>query len=130
MAIDPVTLIAGVSGVLQAVQVWYAYRSDARSGRAFDDAYASAQESLQIKEEAQAIARIVPQEILDLISERTHRCWVRYREVFNGGYLPGEIDEATEALKGCICRELRRLIILGEPLPPGKLSEWWQEYCQ
>ena len=128
--VDPVTFIAGISGVLQAVQVWYASKSHAQARNAFDRAFSSAQKSLEVEEEARAVSQVVPQEIFDDLSERAQRCWTRYREVLNGEYLPAEVDEATEALKKCICRELGRLISLGEPLPRGKLAQWWITYCR
>ena len=130
MAVDPTTFIAGVSGLLQAVQVWYASQNLAQARSAFDKGFASAQKSLAVEEEARAIARVVPQEVLDDITERAQRCWSRYREVLNGDYLPAEVQEATEAVKKCICRELGRLISLGEPLPRGQLAQWWLTYCR
>ena len=127
---DAVTFIAGVSGVLQAVQAWYASRSHAEARSAFDRAFSLARSSPEVAEEASAISRVVPQKVFDDLAERAQRCWTKYEEVLNGDYLPAEVDEATEAVKQCICRELRRLISLGEPLPRGKLAQWWVAYCR
>ena len=43
-------------------------------------------------------------------------------------YLPGEIDDATEALKKCVCRELHRLQEVNGNIPHGILRNYWNQY--
>lgn len=127
---DPTVLISGVSALLKAIDTWVNYRDSRRAAESFRMEHQAAEKSLQIEQEARTLSNIVPAEVLDTITGRAERCWTRYKEVLDGGFLPGEIDEATEAVKACICRELNRIMQLGQPIPPGKLSDWWNTYCQ
>lgn len=126
---DPTIVISGVSAVLKAIDTWVKYRDSKRAADAFKNEI-SAKKSLQVEQEAHVLLEIIPFEILERMTERTERCWTRYKDVLDGEYLPSEVDEATEAVKACICRELNRIVKLGQQIPPGKLTEWWNTYCQ
>lgn len=127
--IDPTLLISSVSALLKAIDTWVGYRDSRRAAEAFDREQQAAEKSLQVEMEARAVTILVPMDVLEVMTGRAERCWSRYREVLEGDYLPAEVDEATEAVKACICRELNRIVRLGAPLPPGKLSDWWFTYC-
>lgn len=128
--IDPTVLISGVSALLKAIDTWVGYKDSRRAAEAFRREQKVAEKSLQVEVEGRALSDLVPMDVLASMTTRAERCWNHYKEVLDGDYLPGEIDDATNAVKACICRELNRIIQLGQPLPPGKLTEWWQAYCQ
>lgn len=127
---DPSLLVAGISALLKAIDVWIRYRDSQRAEEAFRREQEEAPKTPQIQTEARALATIIPQDILDSLIARAERCWTGYKAVLEGRYLPDEVDDATEAVKSCICRELKRIDALGEPLPPGKLKTWQEKYCK
>lgn len=126
---DPTLVISGISALLQAVDTWVTYRDSERAAREFDVGMAQARREPSIRQQAQILTNLVPQPILDTMGARAERCWEQYRDVLEGGYLPGEVDEATRNVKACICRELRRIRDLNGALPPGDLTRWWNAYC-
>lgn len=125
---DPSILISGVSALLKAIDVWVRYRDSSRAAEAFEEEQREALLARTTVQEGAALASVVPQEILDSMTERAAKCWTRYHAMSKGNYLPEELDDATEAVKACICRELKRLDSLGEPLT-GVLGNWWSLYC-
>lgn len=67
--------------------------------------------------------------MLDTFSSRVKRCFDKYAMVLkDNDYLPGEIDDATEALKKCVCRELHRLQEVNGNIPHGILRNYWNQY--
>ncbi len=132
--VDPTILIAGVSALLKAIDVWVKYRDSKRAAEAFQDEQRHSLNDPATAEEAQVIASVVPQEILNALTDRASACWSKYKKVLDGGvekYLPDEVDSATKAVQACICREIARIEDLGEPLPPrGKLRVWKDKYCK
>jgi hypothetical protein len=130
VAVPAVLLVAGISALSKAIDVWVKRRDGRQAFAAFDEGKRVAHLSNAVIQESRIIDGIIPPDILDAITRRAQRCWSQYREVLQGAYLPGEIDEATESVKACICRELNRILKLGQRLPPGQLSEWWQSFCR
>lgn len=126
---EPTLIISGVSALLRAIDTWINYRDSQRAAQEFDLRMAQAQAEPAIRQQAELLATLVPQPVLDTMGDRARRCWDQYHDVLKGGYLPGEIDEATQSVKACICRELRRIHDLNGSIPPGDLSAWWNAYC-
>jgi hypothetical protein len=127
---DPTLFVASISATLQAIQTWLQYRDSRRTLGVFEDRLKDAPQHALIQNQARYLSKIIPQPILDTMGERAQKCWEQYHEVLKGGFLPGEIDEATENVKECLCRELRRILRLnGGIMPPGVLSDWWLAYC-
>jgi hypothetical protein len=123
-------IISGLSAALQAIQTWYQIRDSREAARVFDTEYRLQLDSPAMKTAARRLENLVPDAILETMKQRVQSCWTRYQEVLTGGFLPGEIDEATQSLKLCVCRELRRIRELNGSLPAGILSEWWDAYCK
>ncbi len=126
------TMIAGVSAVSATIQAWVAFRDRKRASEAFEAEFERVIHSDTVSVEAEVLKNIVPEDVLDIIEERVRRCWAGYKDVITGDgeFLPGEIDDATAAVKKCICRELSRLYDLNAgQIPPGDLGDWWNEYC-
>jgi hypothetical protein len=84
----------------------------------------------KLETEAVNLNILIPHEILQRFEDRVSKCWERYNEVLAspGGYLPSEVDDASEALIACICRELRRLKLINGDIPEGKLLDYWNQY--
>jgi hypothetical protein len=128
---DPQTMIAAVSAVLQAIQTWIAYRDKTASSRSFDQAFSEAHTDPKVAAEGATLSNLVPSDILGTMTGRVETCWKHFRIIIapNSAYVDPEVDEQVEAVKRCICRELRRLYRLNRSIPPGKLSDWWNAYC-
>lgn len=123
-------IIAGISATIQAIDFWLTHRDKFGASRTFESAYPRINTDPSLKAEARALESLVPPEVLDTMQRRVERCWSRYNEVLkDGGFLPQEVDEATEAVKRCICRELERIRSLNGSIPSGTLSRWWEQYC-
>jgi len=126
-------VIAGIAAALQAVQTWISFRDRARAARVFDETFAQRRDSPSTREQAETLITLVPPEVLSTMERRTRSCWEKYHAVLKDEkeFLPEEVDNATEALKRCICRELNRIRKLNrDVLPEGDLSNWWSFYCK
>lgn len=123
-------LLAGISATLQAVEVWLAVRDQRRAATTFETTLAARRDAPDTIAQAQTLIQLIPTEILDTFDARVRRCWSRYHDVLQGKYLPEEIDEATRAVRACICRELGRLQELNGSIPSGDLLNWWNAYCR
>lgn len=125
---DPALIVAGIAGLLQAVQTWITVRDRQKAADVLRKQMHAGANTEALDHAARQLRNIAPIEILDRLKGRAERCWLRYLEVLDGNFLPSEIDEATEAVKLCICRELARIRSINGDLPPGKLAEWWGQY--
>ena len=126
---DPAILIAALSASLEAVQTWFAFRDARRSSEALGSAYDRALRSPETRASAERIGFLIPEDLLDSLTRRVDKCFDLYRDVLDSEdeYLPQEIDEATEALRKCVCRELHRIQrVLGSI--PDELGQWWDLY--
>lgn len=122
-------IVSGISATLEAVQTWLQLRDRKKAAAAFSRA---STQSKAFEHNVEQLVSLVPPDVLELMDKRVRRCWVRYSEVLvdEDSFLPPEVDDATDAVKRCVCRELQRIRSLnGEVLPPGILSDWWAAYC-
>lgn len=126
---DPTLIISGISAVLKAIDTWVKYKDSQRAATDFATRIKQAQGDPNVQHQARTLANIVPPPVLDALGSRVRKCWEHYQDVLNGGYLPGEIDDATRSVKACICRELQRIYDLNGSIPPGELDVWWTQYC-
>jgi hypothetical protein len=126
----PELFVASLSAGLQAIQTWIAVRDR----KVAEESYKSTVNSLitgrDTTEEAKALESCVPPNILNVMMRRADICFTRFQEVINPGtnFLPAEVDEATQALKACVCRELKRIIVINGSIPSQKLQILWQRY--
>jgi len=100
-------LFAGISAAAAAVQAWYKYRDAKRAAATFDAEYSAALESKEASDAAHELVTIIPPEVIKDLEARADRCWTGYREVLDGDYLPDEVEHATDAVQGCVCRGWR-----------------------
>lgn len=85
---------------------------------------------LELSITSKAVDQIIPEPVLDLMTERVQKCWDYYQSVLSGDYLPPQVDRATNQLKFCLCQELRRIRELNAlKLPTPVLDKWWEAYC-
>lgn len=80
--------------------------------------------------EASTLEMLIPPYVLDTFESRIRNCWDMFNEVLvsDNGYLPGDIDHASESLGKCICRELKRLKNVNGKIPDGTMQEYWTTY--
>jgi hypothetical protein len=131
MGVSTEVVLAGISAVMEAVRVWIAVRDKNRTAETLAASRKRELESPATRKEALALQALVPVRILSAFADRVEQCFRNYEDVLtSGGYLPNEIDDATEAVQRCVCRELRRLRAVNKSLPPGRLEELWEAYCR
>jgi hypothetical protein len=129
--VDPSLIVSGIAAVLQAAQTWIAVRDTRRAANAFEATFSRAASSPALLNAATQLATLAPPHVVAALGNRVQACWTKYVDILNapsGSYLPQDIDDATEAVKACVCRELRRLRSVNGTLPPGQLSDWWSQY--
>lgn len=131
MGMDPSLIVSGISAVLQAVQTWMAYRDSQRAADTFSDVMARGTSDPRLAHAATQLVTLAPSEVVSALGARVQFCWDRYLDILGappGSFLPPEIDDATEAVKACVCRELKRLKSVNGSLPPGQFTQWWNQY--
>ena len=129
-----VSVIATIKNGMDAIKAWYDI-GDKREARRQaqrkleQESIEKTENQPEIIEEAQRLNNLVPEDILRAFQERTEKCWVRYKNVLGSpGYLPEEVDEATQAVIACVCRELNRLFEVNRTIPDGTLKNYWDNY--
>ena len=120
-------LVSVFSAIMQSLQTW-----DQLKGRSRSDAVTRPLTDPDVQRQAMTIARLVPQEVLESLLTRIQRCFKNYKRVLDAPpteYSQDEIDEATIALKSCVCKELARMKAIDGDLPADTvLVEYWGEY--
>ena len=126
---EPAGFIALVAAAMQGIQTWIAIRDKKKTEEVINETYTKMLALPAVKEEANDVIKLIPEEVLQLIMERIDRCWFMFKDVLAGNYMAKEVDDAKGALMGCICRNLRLIDDL-EGLPSeGYLREMWKRYC-
>jgi hypothetical protein len=126
---DSALFVSGVSAVLQAIQTWLQFRDSKRASSEFQSRYRTSLADPEIVQQANVLDSIVPAEVMQTMLARARKCWKRYSEVLEGNFLPSEVDDATEAVKQCICRELKRIKDLNGVIPDGDLRKAADKFC-
>ncbi len=128
---DPAMIIAAVSASMQAIQAWISFRDSSRASRSAERGFKRTADAKLAQTQGTKLTKVIPPDVLETIEQRVEACWDRYRRIIDPktGSTPTEIDEATQALKQCICQELRRIQELRGSIPAGKLRQWWESYC-
>jgi type I restriction enzyme, R subunit len=129
-----VSVIATLKNGMDALKTWFDIgdKKEARrqAKKILEQQSVEKTESLpEIIEEGQRLLSVVPEDILRSFQERTEKCWSRYSHVLGSAeYLPDEVDEATQAVIACVCRELNRLFEVNKSIPEGTLKKYWETY--
>lgn len=129
---DTSILIAAVSAVMQAIQTGISMQNVEQARDAAKSTFHTARASSRVRKEADHLESLIPEPILATMTERVYACWSRFEKTLEKDkeFLPDEIDDATDAVKSCICRELQRIRKLNQTIPPGELRRWWDFYCK
>lgn len=122
-------LFAGISAASAAVQAWYRHRDARRAAATFDETYDSALASPEAAAAAEELIAVIPEQVIKDLEARADNCWTGYRRVLGGDYLPNEIDHATDAVQGCVCRELWRINKLNGSIPTRWKGQWERYDC-
>src|SRR5690349_14317425 len=123
---DPAVILKTVAAAFEAITAWLNYRDKRRTREAAGRAYVDAPSTPTYQDEVGRLVNVVPPDVLATMANRVDNCWKRYHVVIadDTEYLPGEIDNATEAVKKCICRELARVQALNGFVPAGNLVRY------
>lgn len=125
---DPAVIIAAISATMEAIELWRKFRNKEGAKHAISRVELL-RESEQVQEEARNLQTLVRPDILESLETRVQTCMDRYKKVIDSEeYLPEEIDEATDALLRCVCRELKRIMKVNGSLPVGVLQDYWRQY--
>jgi len=128
-------LYAGISAVAAAIRVWRR-SSDKRiavpkAAAQFDEVYKTTLASPEAIVAATELVAIIPEDVLRDLENRAQTCWTWFRNALDPReYLPDEIDNATEAVQACVCRELRRIHKLNGSIPDKWLPQWRRYDCE
>jgi hypothetical protein len=123
-------LFAGISAALSAIQVWQASRNKEAAAKQFDETFNKAKGAPETHKAAEQLLTIAPPEVIKQLEGRAESCWTNYRTVLGGPYLPAEVDNATDAVKACVCRELVRIHdINGREIPERWRGQWEAYAC-
>ena len=128
---DPSLIVTGISAVLQATQTWIAHRDSRRAAEVFRLEMRRGTSAPGLSLAAKQLVTLAPANVVAALGDRVEKCWTRYEEVLSapdGSFMPQEIDDATKAVRACVCRELRRLLAVNGTFPPGKFADWWRQY--
>jgi hypothetical protein len=127
---DPNLIVATIAAALQAIDTWTT-QHDRHKAAEHAKSITELKRLPIIDQEARVLRALVPEPILQVMTDRVQKCWTRYQEVLvdDGAYLPAEVDAATLALQRCICRELKRIRDLNGEVPAGQLARWETQYC-
>jgi hypothetical protein len=126
-------IVASIAAASQAIQTWMNLHDRSLALKAAARTLEERSDSYETKDQAEQLAELIPKDVLATMKDRVRTCWDMYHQVLKGdeAFLPGEVDKATDALKACICRELRRIHDLSRGrIPPGDLSDWFEAYCR
>ncbi|HSS79315.1 MAG TPA: hypothetical protein VLV54_21520 [Thermoanaerobaculia bacterium] len=122
-------LFAGISAAAAAVQVWYKSRDSKEAAATFDAVHDKVLASPETAAAAEQLVAIIPEEVIEDLETRADNCWTGYRRVLGGDFLPDEIDHATDAVQGCVCRELGRISKLNGSIPSRWKGQWERYSC-
>ena len=109
---------------MATISVWQKERDYKAASETFKEQFETQLTAQPTQRAAEWLSSVAPSDVIDRLKARSKKCWDRYRHILDSpeDYLPDEVDEATKAVKKCVCRELRRIFEL-----EGKLPEEWQE---
>jgi hypothetical protein len=111
-------VIAGFHAMLTAIDIWAKERDRMKAHREFDRTYPEINTNAELKGHARRLEALAPSYVIDELQRRAERCRTDYYNVpkDDRSYSPREIDDATEAVKRCLCRELRRMLAVNAEL--------------
>jgi hypothetical protein len=98
------------------------------AAQAFDKTFDESRAAPETQEAAKELVRIAPAAVIKDLEARAENCWVGYRKVLGGPFLPDEIDKATVSVRACVCRELRRIHDINGGKIPDKWCGQWVAY--
>ena len=122
-------LVSLFSAIMQSLQTWDQLKGTSRS-----DVLTRQLTNQDVQRQAEIIAKLVPQAIIDSLLARVQRCFQNYKRVLDAPpfqFSEEDVDAATMALKACVCRELARLKAIDGDLPPDTVfvEYWWEYQC-
>jgi len=121
-------LFAGISAAADAFHVWQSIRDKKAAAKAFDETFARMRGSQEARQAATQLLAIAPPDVIEQLENRAEKCWSGYRTVLGGPYLPNEVDNATDAVKACVCRELKRIHSINGGKIPDRWRAQWDAY--
>ncbi len=125
---EPSVVISLIRGAMQAITFWQSQRDRIKAKKALTEAKTQTDNKADI-EEGIKLKSLIPQSTLSKMTDRVNKCFINYEDVLDDDqYLPNEIDQATNALIACICRELRRIEKLNGGMPTTTLKKYWERY--
>jgi hypothetical protein len=121
-------IISLVRGAMQAISLWQSQKDRSKAKAALVKAKTDVPNSGTIEEGIKLLS-IIPMSTLTLMTQRVEKCFSKYETVLDDkAFLPTEIDDATDALVKCICRELTRIHKLNGAMPTTTLKKYWDQY--
>ena len=126
---EPVTIIAAISAMMAAIDVWQKERDYKQTQAEYKRVYEESLSSEEIFREAEIVASLLPKKTLDFLGKRVEQCLDEFDQKIDPsrGVISNPRDAEPE-LEQCICEELRSIKRLNGTVPEGKLRNWWNNY--
>lgn len=125
---SPELITATISAGMQAIELWINLKDREKAKNALTQ-IPIIQNTAENRGEAINLTNLLSPELLETFSGRVKKCFDKYQSVLNDEkFLPQEIDDATIAVRRCVCRELARLKDLNGFIPDGILFRYWKVY--
>ena len=121
---------SGISAAASAIGVWQKSRDKKKAAKEFDEKFEEIKKSSEAQEAAVELLNSIPNDVIKDLEARADRCWTSYRKVLGGEFLPDEVDDATEAVQACVCRELGRIYKLNGEIPRRWQRQWNRYNCK
>jgi hypothetical protein len=119
---------AGISAAMAAIQVWQASRNKDAAVQKFDQTFQDTLKDPETQAAAQQLLNVAPADVVRDLVGRAEKCWTSYRKVLGGPFLPDEIDNATDSVRACVCRELGRIHKINGGKIPHRWRNQWDAY--
>lgn len=126
-------ILSGISAAMQSIQTWMLYRDRGKAAEAFKKEYTESKVNPQLLKEAQQLEEGVSKELLSIINKRLNRCWKAWLEILDANpdlYTDIQIDDSTLKFKQCCCKELNRLLEVGEQFTEEHQEKWKIFECE
>lgn len=121
---EAMAIFAGFQALMAAIQVLQNERDYQRAKQTFQQTYTIVLDSRETMIAARALVNVAPREVIKKLHDNAKKCWDHWLDFEEEPLMPGQEREADEAVKKCVCRQLKRMIDLDGSLRPEWEGQW------
>ena len=112
-----VDVVSTIKNSIEAIKIWFELKDRHQAKQKLNElSLELTRDEDKVKQEANEVVRLIPEDILRAFQKRIDECKVRYQKVLESSddYFEDQVDSATRAYIKCICRELNRVYELNK----------------